>query len=44
MPMCHSIPFGVHYLWHVLNATVLYLLVRTLILHAPAPRKNLFTG
>lgn len=39
MPMCHSFPFGVHYLWHILNATVLYLLVRTLILHAPAPEK-----
>jgi len=37
MPLCNDIPVGVHYFWHLFNATVLYLLVRTLILHAPAP-------
>ncbi|MBT3071842.1 ceramidase [Rhodomicrobium sp. Az07] len=36
MPLCNDIPIGVHYFWHLFNATVLYLLVRTLILHAPA--------
>jgi len=36
MPLCNDFPIGTHYLWHVFNATVLYLLVRTLILHAPA--------
>ncbi|ADP71162.1 hypothetical protein Rvan_1926 [Rhodomicrobium vannielii ATCC 17100] len=35
MPLCNDIPIGVHYFWHLFNATVLYLLVRTLILHAP---------
>jgi hypothetical protein len=35
MPLCGAIPGGTHFLWHVLNATVLYLLARTLIVHAP---------
>lgn len=35
MPMCASLPIGTHYFWHVFNAIVLYLLVRTVILHAP---------
>jgi hypothetical protein len=35
-PICGSLPAGTHYLWHIFNAAVLYLLVRTLILHAPA--------
>jgi hypothetical protein len=40
MPMCSSLPIGTHYFWHIFNATVLFLLVRTLILHAPpAPEK-----
>jgi hypothetical protein len=30
--ICDAVPFGTHFLWHVLNATVLYLLVRTAIL------------
>jgi hypothetical protein len=30
--VCDAVPFGTHFLWHVLNATVLYLLIRTAIL------------
>ena len=35
MPLCPSFAHGTHFLWHLLNATVLYLLARTLIVHAP---------
>ncbi len=31
-------PIGTHFLWHLLNATVLYVLVRTAILHGAARR------
>ncbi len=41
MPICSSLPVGTHYFWHIFNATVLYLLVRTLILHAPPAPKRL---
>jgi Ceramidase len=34
-PLCQYLPVGTHYFWHFFNAGVLYLLVRTLILHAP---------
>lgn len=27
-PICGAVPLGTHFLWHVLNATVLYLLIR----------------
>jgi hypothetical protein len=30
--VCQAFPFGTHFLWHVLNATVLWLLLRTAIL------------
>jgi hypothetical protein len=30
--VCQSVPYGTHFLWHVLNAAVLYLLLRTAIL------------
>ncbi len=30
--VCGLAPFGTHFLWHLLNATVLYLLIRTAIL------------
>jgi Ceramidase len=33
--LCDHIPIGTHYFWHFFNAAVLFLLVRTLILHAP---------
>jgi hypothetical protein len=35
MPLCSRLPIGTHYFWHFFNAAVLFLLVRTLILHAP---------
>jgi hypothetical protein len=34
-PVCALIPFGTHFLWHILNAVLLYLLMRTAILHTP---------
>ena len=34
-PMCASFPLGTHFLWHVLNAILLYLLLRIGILYAP---------
>lgn len=37
-PLCNTLPIGTHYFWHIFNAAVLYLLVRTLILHAPSAR------
>ncbi len=41
MPLCASLPVGTHYFWHIFNAAVLYLLVRTLDLHAPASEETL---
>lgn len=38
MPLCPAISIGTHFLWHLLNATVLYLLAHTLIVHAPRTR------
>ena len=32
---CGSIPFGLHWAWHLLNAAVLALLLRALIAHGP---------
>ncbi|GAU84397.1 hypothetical protein [Bosea sp. BIWAKO-01] len=29
--LCQSVPFGTHWLWHLLNAMVLYLLLRAVI-------------
>ncbi|MGO9171465.1 MAG: ceramidase domain-containing protein [Rhodomicrobium sp.] len=34
-PLCGYLPIGTHYFWHIFNAAVLFLLVRTIILHAP---------
>lgn len=34
-PLCGSIPLGTHWLWHLLNATVLYLLLRAAIRQGP---------
>ena len=39
-PMCDALPIGTHYFWHLFNAAVLFLLVRTVILHAPAPKEK----
>jgi hypothetical protein len=32
-PLCSAMPVGTHFLWHLLNATFLYLLVRIAILY-----------
>jgi hypothetical protein len=35
-PMCARLPIGTHFLWHICNATVLYLLAHAAILHGRA--------
>jgi hypothetical protein len=35
IPACASLPIGTHFLWHALNAIVLYLLLRTALTHPP---------
>jgi hypothetical protein len=35
---CAALPLGTHFLWHVLNAAVLFLLLRTAILNGPRVR------
>ena len=35
VPVCSHLSIGTHYFWHLFNAAVLFLLVRTIILHAP---------
>ena len=35
MPLCDAWPLGTHLLWHVLNAVLLYVLMRVAILYAP---------
>ena len=35
MPVCGRFPLGTHFIWHLLNATLLYLLVRLCILYVP---------
>jgi hypothetical protein len=37
-PVCEAWPLGTHFLWHGLNAVVLFLLLRAAIRHGPAPR------
>ncbi|HUT51408.1 MAG TPA: hypothetical protein VM325_18935 [Alphaproteobacteria bacterium] len=32
-PLCDALPTGTHFLWHVLNAVVLYLVARTIAKH-----------
>ncbi len=42
---CGSVPFGLHWAWHLLNAVVLALLLRALIAHGPGQtRGNLQSG
>jgi len=31
MPLCDAVPFGTHFIWHILNAITLYLVVRGLL-------------
>jgi hypothetical protein len=33
LPLCAVVPSGTHFLWHLLNAVVLYSLVRTMMKH-----------
>jgi hypothetical protein len=35
MPACAAFPLGTHFLWHILNGFLLFLLLRLVILHAP---------
>jgi hypothetical protein len=35
-PACAALPLGTHFLWHALNAVVLFLLLRAAIRHGPA--------
>ncbi len=37
MPLCEQFPIGVHYIWHCLNAVVLYRLTRTMMRFGPRP-------
>lgn len=37
-PLCSVLSFGTHFLWHLLNAVVLYSLVRTMMAHGSAGR------
>jgi len=39
-PLCAHTSIGTHFLWHILNAVLLYLLVRIAILHASHSRKG----
>ncbi|WP_305989713.1 ceramidase domain-containing protein [Roseibium sp. MMSF_3544] len=32
-PLCGHVEFGIHFMWHILNSIVLFLLIRVLILH-----------
>jgi hypothetical protein len=43
-PLCTALPVGTHYFWHIFNAIVLFLLVRTLILHAPGKQETAEPG
>jgi hypothetical protein len=41
--VCPVLPIGTHFLWHLLNATLLYVLVKAAILHgAPLPGSQRF--
>lgn len=35
LAVCRAVPFGTHFLWHVFNALVIYVLLRAAILHGP---------
>lgn len=41
LPLCDQFPIGIHFIWHLLNAVVLYRLTRTMMRfgprHAPVP-------
>ena len=33
LPLCAAVPTGTHFLWHILNAVVLYTLTRTMMIY-----------
>ena len=35
-PICETFPIGTHFLWHILNAVVLYIVTRAMIRHGTA--------
>jgi hypothetical protein len=35
LAVCRAVPAGTHFLWHVFNALVIYVLLRAAILHGP---------
>lgn len=35
LAVCRALPAGTHFLWHILNALVIYVLLRAAILHGP---------
>jgi hypothetical protein len=37
--ICESVPLGTHFLWHLLNGLVLYLLLRAALTMPAAPRR-----
>lgn len=37
--VCEVWPLGTHFLWHVLNATMLWWMIRVLVMHGPAVRR-----
>ncbi|WP_436500888.1 ceramidase domain-containing protein [Actinokineospora sp. HUAS TT18] len=39
-PVCGSFPLGTHFAWHLLNATVLYLLIRVAVDRATLPART----
>ncbi|MEE2945693.1 MAG: ceramidase domain-containing protein [Pseudomonadota bacterium] len=41
IPLCHALPYGTHFLWHVLNAVALGWMIETYRRHMLAPPKNL---
>lgn len=42
--LCQLLPFGTHFIWHLLNAALLYLLLRGLIDHAAGQPVRLSAG
>ena len=36
-PLCEMLPIGTHFLWHVLNGLVFWILLRALVRHGDAP-------
>ena len=41
MPLCPQFPYGTHFIWHLMNALMLALMIETLIRHMASPVKAL---